>query len=86
MKHASASTIQKLRPLLEQIRNIEGLKEKAPGVYYLKSKAFLHFHEDGAQIFADVRLNPPDFDRLPVNTRQVEAVCAGTGVGALRDF
>jgi hypothetical protein len=33
----------------------------------LKSRAFLHFHEDPAGLFADVRLTG-GFDRFAVNT------------------
>ena len=73
MKHASSATIQKLEPLLEKIRCIEGLKEKKPGVYYLKSKAFLHFHEEGDQVYADVRLHSSDFERRRVTTKQEQA-------------
>jgi len=69
MRHATDETIKALAPLLSKIRNISPLKEKKPGVYYLKSKAFLHFHEHEGEIFADVRLNPPDFDRLPATTK-----------------
>ncbi len=68
MKHATQQTIKGLEPVLQQISRLPGLVEKKPGVYYLKSKAFLHFHEHGEEIFADVRLHPPEFDRLPATT------------------
>ena len=68
MKHASPSAIARLAPLLKKLKAITPLREKKPGVYYVKSKAFLHFHEDGDAIYADVRLHPPDFDRLPATT------------------
>ena len=67
MKHATPSSLSKLGALLGQLREIDGLKEKTLGVFYLKSKAFLHFHDDPAGIFADVRRGP-DWDRYPVNT------------------
>ena len=68
MKHATSETIIKIEPLLNRIRNFSELKEKKPGIYYYKSKAFLHFHEDSDLIFADIKLHPPDFERLPVTT------------------
>ncbi len=68
MKHASTDTIKRLSPLLRQIRKIPGLVEKKPGIYYRRSKAFLHFHEEGDEVFADVRLVAPDFDRFPCTT------------------
>ncbi|MBT9314696.1 hypothetical protein [Leptothoe spongobia] len=73
MKHASENTIATLAPLLEQIRPLPGLKEKKTGIFYRKSRAFLHFHEDGDRIYADVRLQEPDFQRLPVTTKEEQA-------------
>lgn len=68
MKHAGASGLDALEPVLVQLRGMEGLKEKSRGTFYRKSKAFLHFHDDPAGIFADVKLGA-NFVRLPVNTR-----------------
>ena len=70
MKHATEPTLIELEPLLARIRKIEGIQEKKLGIFYRKSKAFLHFHEHGKEIFADVRLKGTDFDRLPCTTRQ----------------
>jgi hypothetical protein len=67
MKHASAGTLQQLSDLLDQIRQRQGLKEKKLGVFYSKSKSFLHFHEDPAGIFADIS-SGDQFRRYPVNT------------------
>ncbi|MGA0600752.1 hypothetical protein ACO2Q3_08610 [Caulobacter sp. KR2-114] len=68
MKHAGPAALDALEPLLARIRATGALKEKSRGVFYLKSKAFLHFHEDPAGLFADVR-NPAgtDFDRFKVD-------------------
>jgi hypothetical protein len=44
-----------------------GLTEKSRGVFYRKSKAFLHFHEDSTGLYADVRLGP-EFNRFRVET------------------
>ncbi len=69
MKHATTETIGRIEPLLKRIRDINALKEKKPGIYYFKSSAFLHFHEDGDQVYADIKFEPPDFKRLPATTR-----------------
>ena len=69
MKHAGAEALYALSELLEQIRAREGIKEKSLGVFYRRSKAFLHFHEDPAGLFADLRVGT-DFDRYPVNTKK----------------
>ena len=36
-------------------------------MFYRRSKAFLHFHEDPAGLFADVRNDSGDFDRIKVS-------------------
>jgi hypothetical protein len=69
MKHATAAALQGLSDLLDQIREKEGIKEKKLGIFYKKSKAFLHFHEDPAGLFADLNV-AANFDRYPVNTKQ----------------
>ena len=69
MKHAGVAALHGLSELLEQIRIKAGIKEKSFGVFYRKSKAFLHFHEDPAGLFADLRVGA-DFDRYPVNTKK----------------
>jgi hypothetical protein len=48
MKHAGPETFVLLASLLEKLRERPLLKEKSPGVFYLKSRAFLHFHDDPA--------------------------------------
>lgn len=84
MRHARAAALDQLEPLLEQIRSIDGLNERSRGVFYVKSKAFLHFHEDPAGLFADLRTaDGSDFDRFHVepgaNGDFVETVKARTG-------
>jgi len=67
MKHATPAALGQIAGLLESIRKKPGLKEKSLGVFYRKSKWFLHFHEDPAGMFADLR-TAEGFDRLAVNT------------------
>ena len=68
MKHAGADALDRLEPLLARLRTYDQLREKSRGVFYLRSKAFLHFHEDPAGLFADIRApGGADFDRLPIN-------------------
>lgn len=67
MKHASPESLEPLSDLLDEIRLRAHLTEKKLGVFYWKSKAFLHFHEDPAGMFADLRAGQ-EFDRYPVNT------------------
>lgn len=76
MKHAGPAALDALEPLLERIRATGVLKEKGRGIFYLKSRAFLHFHEDPKGLFADIRnAAGTDFDRFRADeTEGVEAV------------
>jgi hypothetical protein len=67
MKHATPVALDALEPLLAGLRTIDGLTERTRGVFYRKSQAMLHFHEDPAGFFADARLGPA-WVRVPVNT------------------
>jgi len=69
MKHAGRSALDDVEPLLGDLRALPGLVERSRGVFYRKSKAFLHFHEDPAGLFADIRdASGRDFERLDVST------------------
>lgn len=67
MKHAGPATLALISPLLEKLRARTVLREMRPGVFYLRARAFLHFHDDPRGVFADVRL-AGDFVRLPVTS------------------
>lgn len=67
MKHATPAALAALADLLARVRAHAGVVERRPGVFYSRSRAFLHFHEDPAGLFADLRAGA-DFDRYPVNT------------------
>ena len=74
MKHASPETLNELAAVLARLRTIEGLVERSPGVFYRKSKPFLHFHEDPRGLFVDVRFRTEDdFTRLPVTTSRQQS-------------
>ena len=69
MKHAGKDALDALEPLLASLRGLPGLKETSRGIFYVKSRAFLHFHEDPAGLFADIRdADGLDFDRLEVTS------------------
>ena len=67
MKHAGPQALDQLEKLLAALRELPGLREKSRGTFYRGSRAFLHFHEDPAGLFADVRF-ADDFERLRVTT------------------
>ena len=69
MKHAGKDALDALEPLLGSLRGLAGLTEKSRGSFYVKSRAFLHFHEDPAGLFADIRdAEGLDFERLDVTS------------------
>lgn len=67
MKHAGPETLDRIAPLLCELRKRTGLKEKSRGCFYRGSRGFLHFHERGPEVFADVRLHD-DFELLAATT------------------
>ena len=88
MKHATAASLDRLEEVLARLRDFGALKEKARGVFYVRGKAALHFHEDPAGLFADIRTGA-EWERIAVNTaaeragllRRVGTFVAGRGVG-----
>ena len=67
MKHAGPGALDHLEPLLVQLRALPDLKERTRGVFYRKSRAFLHFHEDPSGLFADIRRADGAFERVKVD-------------------
>ena len=64
MRHARDEDLDRIEPLLARIRAAGAgvLKEKKRGCFYVKSKGFLHFHEDPKGMFADI-----EDDRIQVD-------------------
>jgi hypothetical protein len=67
MKHAGPEALDQLEPVLAKLRKLDGLRERKRGAFYRGSSAFLHFHEDPAGFFADLKV-ADDFVRYPVNS------------------
>lgn len=68
MKHAGPSALDALEPLLTRLRAEAALKERGRGVFYLRSRAFLHFHEDPRGLYAHIRApGAADFERLRID-------------------
>lgn len=67
MKHAGAAGLDQLEPLLAELRTLPNLREKSRGIFYRKSQAFLHFHEDPKGLFGDIRdIGGSGFERIDV--------------------
>jgi hypothetical protein len=67
VKHARNDALDRLEPMLTALRSMPALREKKRGTFYRRSRAFIHFHEDPAGLFADVRFGD-DFERFDVTT------------------
>jgi hypothetical protein len=85
MKHATSPALDRLEPMLAKLRRFGGLKEKSRGVFYVRSRAVLHFHEDPAGFFADFRTTG-DWRRFAVNTKdEREALLHAVAAFVARD-
>ncbi len=74
MKHAGDDALDRLEPVLVRLRALALLKERRHGVFYLKAKAFAHFHEDPSGLFVDFRCPEQPWQRIPVNTAEEVAL------------
>jgi hypothetical protein len=83
MKHAGVRALDGIEPILARLRRLDGLKEKTRGVFYRGPSAFLHFHEDPAGMFADIKIGG-EFVRMPVNTRAEAAALVRRAAAALK--
>ncbi|HEX4234547.1 MAG TPA: hypothetical protein VH041_09570 [Caldimonas sp.] len=69
MARADTEALRPLLPLLRQLREIKGLKETQPGVFYARRDAFIHFHDEGGAVHAELKKpGGSGFDRFPLAT------------------
>jgi hypothetical protein len=68
MRHVGKDAPANLEPVLDALRERDALEEKSPASFYLRSKAFVHFHEDAAGLFADLKEDLVSFTRYRVTT------------------
>ncbi len=74
MRHATDSALDKLEGLLSEIRKRHGsLRERKRGTFYRAGQSWLHFHEDPAGLFADLKIGG-SFARFRVSTRAEQGV------------
>jgi hypothetical protein len=77
--------LEALDALIAELRTLPGLTEKSRGIFYRKSKAFLHFHEDPKGLFADLRSDDGrDFDRFDVTAPEGQARLRAAAEARLR--
>jgi N-acetylglutamate synthase-like GNAT family acetyltransferase len=72
MRHATEEDLDRVEELLAELRTLAQLRERKRGSFSRGSRAFLHFHEDAGDIYADVRLDG-EFQRMKVSSRGEQA-------------
>ena len=72
MKHAGPAALDALDDVLVKLRVHAAMREPKRGAFYLKSSAFLHFHEDPKGFFADLKIDG-EFTRFRVSTAKERA-------------
>jgi len=66
---ADADALRTLQPVLRQLREIKGVKETQPGTFYARRDAFIHFHNEGGVLHADLKKpGGSGFNRFPLAT------------------
>jgi hypothetical protein len=72
VRHVNEDDLDQLEPLLEELRQLPQLRERKRGNFSRGSRGFLHFHADGDDFYADVRLST-EYERLKVTNKDERA-------------
>ena len=73
MRHATAAALDRLDGLLQAVRRQHPeLKERKRGAFYRGGAGWLHFHEDPAGLFADLKIDN-EWARFPVDAASERA-------------
>jgi hypothetical protein len=72
VRHATEDDLDRLEPLLARLRGMSALRERKRGYFSRGSRAFLHFHEDGGDLYVDVKLDA-EFQRMKVTSATEQA-------------
>jgi hypothetical protein len=72
VRHATQQDLDRVEVLLAELRGLRQLRERQRGKFSRGSRAFLHFHEDAGDLYADVRLDS-HFQRMKVTSSDEQA-------------
>jgi hypothetical protein len=72
VRHATPDDLDRLEALLAALRALPQLRERKAGTFSRGSRAFVHFHEDAGDLYADVRLDQ-SFERINVTSADDQA-------------
>lgn len=67
MRHATEDDLDRVEGLLAELRRFPQLRERKRGSFSRGSRAFLHFHAEGADSYVDVKLDG-SFRRIRVTS------------------
>jgi hypothetical protein len=67
VRHATQEDLDRLEPLLVELRKLPQLRERKRGSFSRADRALLHFHEDAGDLYVDVRLDTK-FQRMKVTS------------------
>jgi hypothetical protein len=85
MRHATSAALDRLDDLLQAVRRQHPqLKERKRGAFYRGGAGWLHFHEDPAGLFADLKIGGT-WERLPVNSAAERATLLARLAQTLED-
>jgi hypothetical protein len=85
MRRATSAALDRLDDLLQAVRRRHPqLKERKRGAFYRGGAGWLHFHEDPAGLFADLKIGGT-WERLPVNSAAERAALLARLTQALED-
>ena len=72
VRHATQEDLDRLEPLLAELRKLPQLRERKRGNFSRAGRALLHFHEDAGDLYVDVRLDA-NFQRMKVTSHTEQA-------------
>lgn len=73
VRHARIEELSQISELIQEIRNMENIREKQPSHFYYKGKNIIHFHTDNREIFADIGSKRIKID-VPLSAIQIEKI------------
>jgi hypothetical protein len=68
VRHVTTDRLDQIEPMLDDLREIDGLVERTRGAFYWRGRGFLHFHEDGNDLYCDVKLDGERYERVRATT------------------
>lgn len=72
VRHATQEDLDRLETLLMELRKLSQLRERKRGYFSVGGRAFLHFHEEAGDLYADIRIKSR-FERLRVTSPNEQA-------------